>query len=79
VDIAWARCGEELALTWSESGGPTIAGSPQRSGFGSHLARLTARGQLGGQILFDWLPAGVRIVLTAKLKLVEAKEERLIF
>jgi two-component sensor histidine kinase len=71
LDIAWAHQGENLVLTWSETGGPPVTGTPKRFGFGSQLARLSATGQLGGAITFDWQPTGVRITLTARRDQVE--------
>ena len=56
-----------LTLTWIERGGPTIAGPPQHKGFGESLARMSARGQLGGDIAYVWNPEGVEITLRASL------------
>jgi two-component sensor histidine kinase len=67
VDISWGVLENQLVLRWNETGGPVIAGSPQRTGFGSQLAQVAARGQLGGSISFDWQYTGVRVVLTAAI------------
>ncbi|KKM24804.1 hypothetical protein LCGC14_1601460, partial [marine sediment metagenome] len=56
---------DTLTLIWTETGGPELTGPPQRSGFGSQLARLSATGQLGGTIDHDWRREGVEIRLTA--------------
>ncbi|WP_341212869.1 GAF domain-containing protein [uncultured Limimaricola sp.] len=63
VDWTWSEAG--LSLTWKETGGPHVVEAPRRGGFGSQLARLSATGQLGGSIDFDWHPEGVEIRLTA--------------
>ncbi|KAF0676759.1 sensor histidine kinase [Profundibacterium mesophilum] len=64
VSITWTRNDAGLTLEWRESGGPGLEGAPTRRGFGSRLARLSATGQLGGDIRYDWAPDGVRIELT---------------
>ncbi|MGY3439366.1 MULTISPECIES: GAF domain-containing protein [unclassified Marinovum] len=67
VQVHWATDGEALSLTWIETGGPEVTGPPQRTGFGSQLARLSATGQLGGTIDHAWNKGGVEIRLTALL------------
>lgn len=64
LDVEWRDEGETLAFTWTERGGPQIDSPPKRSGFGSQLARTSAGGQLGGAIVYDWNPAGLRVALT---------------
>ena len=59
VEIAWQLEGEDLRLTWSESGGPRIAAPPTRTGFGSRLLDAAARGQLGGGVGLEWRPGGL--------------------
>ena len=68
LDIGWQRQGEALVLTWTESGGPPITEPPSRAGFGNRLAQLSAGGQLGGGIAYDWNRAGVRITLRAAME-----------
>ncbi|APX89185.1 hypothetical protein BV394_05195 [Brevirhabdus pacifica] len=68
IDMTWERDDERVAVTWRESGGPAIEGAPQRVGFGSQLARLSATGQLGGGINYTWNRGGIEIVLTAALE-----------
>ena len=65
LDVSWRATLDGLVLTWTESGGPRIENLPTRTGFGSQLARMSAGGQLGGEISFDWKPAGACIVLRA--------------
>lgn len=72
VSIAWRPEGPNMTLTWTEQGGPAIAGPPQRKGFGSDLARMSAKGQLGGEVSHDWRPEGVRITLRAALDRLSA-------
>ena len=67
VEIAWKMIENQLTFSWAETGGPLITDMPERVGFGSQLSRVSARGQLGGDIAFDWQPAGLQIRLTASL------------
>ena len=63
VDIAIDRDGPLVTIHWVESGGPPVAGPPAHSGFGSRLAELSVRQQLGGQIVREWLPTGLAVTL----------------
>jgi two-component system, chemotaxis family, CheB/CheR fusion protein len=67
VDISWSVQSEQLLLTWQERGGPSVNGQPEHEGFGSFLARLTAAGQLGGNISYDWKREGLTFCLSAPL------------
>lgn len=72
VAISWRMAGPDMILTWTESGGPDVSGPPQRKGFGADLARMSARGQLGGDVTHDWRREGVEIVLRAFLERLSA-------
>jgi two-component system, chemotaxis family, CheB/CheR fusion protein len=48
-----------------ERGGPQVNGRPEHQGFGSFLARLTAAGQLGDNVSYDWCPQGLTFSLSA--------------
>jgi PAS domain S-box-containing protein len=62
VAISARREGREIALSWQESGGPTVPGPPLREGFGSRLALISVQGQLGGKVERRWLPEGLALV-----------------
>lgn len=64
IDIVCAEDDERFVLTWSEHGGPPIEGPAEEEGFGSLLARLTVKGQFGGEIVRDWRPEGLVIRLS---------------
>jgi two-component sensor histidine kinase len=68
VTISWRIDGEAMILDWVERGGPAISGPSQRRGFGAELARMSARGQLGGDISAVWNPLGLEITLRASLQ-----------
>jgi two-component sensor histidine kinase len=63
VAVSWTLAAE-VAITWSEAGGPAVAGSPAQRGFGSTLVRQSIEHQLGGRVGFDWSdPGGLAVVL----------------
>ena len=65
LDLEWSlEAGEGLRLAWTESGGPLLAGPPERRGFGFRLIEATVRGQLGGAVTPYWDPAGLRCEIT---------------
>lgn len=61
IDVTW-QDGDTIAVSWIESGGPMIAGAPQKIGFGSEIARRSTE-QLGGTLVYDWQPDGLRIAI----------------
>ena len=61
-----------LRMRWAESGGPLVAGPPNRRGFGSKAIDATVRAQLGGRAAFTWSPSGVRVDLDLPLARVLA-------
>ncbi|MFT3724553.1 MAG: HWE histidine kinase domain-containing protein [Hyphomonadaceae bacterium] len=68
VSISWRIEGQDMILNWVERGGPKIAGPPAHKGFGADLARMSAKGQLGGNVAHVWSPEGVEITLKASLE-----------
>jgi two-component sensor histidine kinase len=70
LSISWRVEGAVFLADWVEEGGPAIVDLPIRNGFGTKLARQSARGSIGGDIEFAWTPAGVRALLRGKLALM---------
>jgi PAS domain S-box-containing protein len=68
VEIVGAEYGQTLVLTWTERGGPAIAGPPDHEGFGAALTHATVTGQLGGKISQDWRLEGLVIRLSLPRK-----------
>lgn len=64
VDIAWRIRGKRVELSWTERGGPPVAGPPERDGFGSLLARRSIAGQLDGTMRHDWDKDGLTVHLS---------------
>lgn len=63
VSLNTRHKGDRFILTWSETGGPPVDGSPSRSGFGSSLATVSVEAQLGGRLEREWRPEGLRMVV----------------
>lgn len=63
VEIACRNSGDGFELTWTERGGPPVAGPPASEGFGTLLARRSVTGDLAGTLAVDWAPEGLTIRL----------------
>lgn len=63
VSLRWRLDREtaSLRLTWTESGGPSVAAPPSRRGFGSRMIEATLEGQLGGSLVQQWQESGLRV------------------
>ncbi|MEN0075616.1 MAG: PAS domain S-box protein [Paracraurococcus sp.] len=73
VALRWARDAEGgLRLDWCESGGPAVV-APDRRGFGSRLVTTLVGQQLGGEIVFDWRPDGLRCRITLPARRLQAE------
>jgi two-component sensor histidine kinase len=66
LEIAGEEDSESLVLRWIERGGPEIAATPDRVGFGSKLIERSLSQQLGGSIEYEWLPEGAIATLRIK-------------
>jgi two-component sensor histidine kinase len=69
VTIAAQVAGDDLRLSWSESGGPPVA-PPTRKGFGTTLICEVPRRYFGGSAEIDYAPAGVVWTLVAPLAMI---------
>jgi two-component sensor histidine kinase len=67
LDVSSNSQGDEVVITWTESGGPP-ANFPTETGYGAKLVERMLAGQLGGSIERDWSPGGliVRLRMPAK-------------
>lgn len=63
VNVSIDRLDDAVTISWVELGGPTLLGPPNSTGFGSDLARLSVERQLGGNITYEWDPAGLRVIM----------------
>ena len=65
VAIAWRREAGVLRLDWKESGGPALAGAPERRGFGSRLIEQGLGPELEGRAELIFEPDGLRCTIAA--------------
>jgi PAS domain S-box-containing protein len=77
VTLVWKLEEGSLSLCWTEAGGPP-ARQPASQGFGTRLILASIEGQLGGQANFEWLPEGLKCMLSVPLsdKLAETVVQR---
>lgn len=66
LDVSSKIDGDDILVTWAETGGPLITEAPVLKGFGSQLVARSVSGQLGGELVYDWLKSG--LVVTARLR-----------
>jgi PAS domain S-box-containing protein len=64
IDIACSDNDGQVALTWTERGGPRVDHQSDGEGFGSLLAHATVKSQFAGEISRNWNPEGLTIELT---------------
>jgi PAS domain S-box-containing protein len=62
IDIRWTADDAGAEVAWDEAGGPPCA-APQTLGFGTRLMTKLARGDLGGDIAFDYPSRGLAVRL----------------
>jgi PAS domain S-box-containing protein len=68
VEVTTSVSDGALELRWAESGGPAIAGIPEKTGFGTMLSELSIVQQLGGRIDREWLPGGLVVIARVDLR-----------
>jgi two-component sensor histidine kinase len=69
LDVSGTVEGDQVAIAWTERGGPTIEKSERPEGYGSKLLQRSVTLQLAGSITYDWTAEGVIV----QLKLSAAK------
>lgn len=62
--------GDMLRITWREVGGPPIAQSPSRKGFGTRMVSRTVEAQLMGTITRDFASDGLLVSLEIPLSVI---------
>ena len=63
LDVSCTLHDDQVALMWTERGGPPVVMTAMPAGFGSKLVHRTMAAQLGGTIEFDWSAEGVVVTL----------------
>jgi two-component sensor histidine kinase len=67
LDVSSKIEGEDIFLTWAETGGPQVSDAQASKGFGSKLVARIVSGQLGGELMNDWQKRG--LVATIRMRL----------
>lgn len=62
LDVTWTLESGLLTLQWREAGGPPVK-APKAQGFGSKIMHASIKHQIGGNVVWDWNPAGLRCTL----------------
>lgn len=63
LSVSWSLDNQNLTLVWTETGGPPVK-KPERMGFGTRVIEASIRRQLGGSVVKEWRPGGLRTTLT---------------
>jgi two-component sensor histidine kinase len=58
VEVTWSRTPDGIVLRWAETGGPP-AKPPTREGFGKRVMDGMIRGQMKGDLRFEWRAEGL--------------------
>ncbi|HXD43956.1 MAG TPA: response regulator [Pseudolabrys sp.] len=64
--IRWSIEAGALTLYWEESGGPAVI-APNAHGFGTKIINASIKGQVGGNVAWDWRPSGLHCMLQIPL------------
>ena len=72
IDVTCWEDGEQVALRWTERGGPRVEQPTGPEGFGGVLSRIAVNKQLGGDIERTWKPEGLSIRLVVPLARLSA-------
>ncbi len=66
IQIEWSSAADgRFAFRWTETGGPPVK-PPARRGFGTGVVERLIRGQLKGNVRFDWRGEGLVCEITTK-------------
>jgi two-component sensor histidine kinase len=61
--VTCAEDNGEIAVVWTEQGGPQVSAPAGPGGLGSRLLDRSLGQQLGGSIAYDWQPRGAVVTL----------------
>lgn len=66
LDISAVEEENELTISWTERGDPSVKAPSGGDGFGSSMVKRSISGQLGGEISYDWSESGVIVTFVVK-------------
>jgi len=72
VELVARDEGDNLAIRWSEHGGPPVASGKVKDGFGSRLVEMSIRGQLQGTMKRQFHDSGLVVDLTVSKSAIAA-------
>ncbi|NEU14826.1 sensor histidine kinase, partial [Methylobacterium sp. BTF04] len=64
LDVSGSDHGENLAMAWTERGGPPVVPSTGPGGYGSRVPDRATTHQLDGSVSRTWDEAGAIVILT---------------
>jgi two-component sensor histidine kinase len=68
VQVEWSHAANgRLVLRWTETGGPPVQ-PPSHKGFGTRVMDAMIRGQLKGEMRFDWRAEGLACEVTMSVE-----------
>lgn len=70
LDVSSKISGDDIMVTWTETGGPTITEAKALPGYGSKLIARSVAGQLGGELIYDWQKTGLVVTVRMRLDLL---------
>ncbi|HEX5777905.1 MAG TPA: HWE histidine kinase domain-containing protein [Xanthobacteraceae bacterium] len=63
VALRWQIEPAGIVLDWRETKGPAVT-KPTKQGYGTRVVTAGIEHQLGGKVIFDWQPGGLRCTMT---------------
>ncbi len=66
VAIRVRTSGDDVEVSWHETGGPGIAAPPERFGFGTRLTEMSVTQQLGGTLERTWAESGLILTIMVR-------------
>ena len=66
LDVVGRTEGDEVHVTWSETGGPAVDHEPEMTGFGSRMILRSVANQLAGSLTYDWQATGLVATLVMR-------------
>lgn len=66
LDVSGQTVGNEVHITWAETGGPAVLQEPDMAGFGSKMIQRSVLSRLGGSLSYDWQASGLVATLVMR-------------
>jgi len=76
ISCTWELHPRGLVLQWSETGGPPVR-PPASQGYGTRVIGASIERQLGGRVVFEWRPEGLKCTLSIPRSEEMEKTERM--